>query len=154
MRSKADNLKLIVAIMFGPLEAAHYHGVADDAAREADPLWQVGHAAFDACRALVTPFEQDGSIESRFGEAFHGRHSKQPWGADRPQPDSVFAWWHDVVRRAQETLRSHAPAENLPASIAFTAYTVDTVGDAYDYVVYHTSFHAGLAHAALRPHAV
>jgi|SRR5215813_11376503 len=153
MRSKADNLKLIVAITLRPLEAAPYRGVAAAAARETDPLWQVGHAAFDACRALVTPFEHDGSVEGRFGEAFHGRHSKKPWNADRPQPDSVFTWWHDVLTRAEETLRSHAPAENLPAPIAFTAYTVDTVGDAYDYVVYHTSFHGGLAHAALRAHA-
>src|SRR5215510_16429256 len=101
MRSKADNLKLIVALTLRPLEAAHYRGITSVAARETDPLWQVGHAAFDACRALVTPFEHEGSIETRFGDAFHGRHSQQPWKADRPQPDSVFAWWQEVLTRAQ-----------------------------------------------------
>src|SRR5262249_10731199 len=106
MRSKADNLKLIVTVTLRPLEGAHYRGVADTAAREADPLWQVGHAAFDACRALVTPFGiHEGSLERRFGEAFHGRHSKQPWNADRPQPDSVFMWWREVLAKAQGTLQ-------------------------------------------------
>jgi len=154
MRSKADNLKLIVTVSLRPLEAAHFRGVANVAPREADPLWQVGHAAFDAWRALVTPFDREGSVEARFGEVFHGRRSQEPWGKDRPQPAPVFAWWQDVLTRAQETLQSHALAENLPAPIAFTAYTVDTVGDAYDYVLYHTSFHAGLAQAALRSRAV
>lgn len=147
MRSKAETLRLVVSIALKPLEGADFRPVAPGQRREADPLWQVGHAAFDACRGLVSPF-RDSEIEARFGDRFHGEHSVEPWNADRPEPPAVFAWWDAILTAAEHTLNARSGEDALPAPIAFTAYTVHTVGEAYDYVVYHTSFHAGLAQAA------
>jgi hypothetical protein len=149
MRTKADSLQLIIGVALKPLENADYSTVAASAAREADPLWQVGHAGFDACRALVSPFERDRALEQRFATCFHGTHSVEPWNADRPDAPSVFAWWREILTRATRNLTIHGVEEGLPEPIRFTAYTVHTVGEAYDYVIYHTSFHAGLAQAAV-----
>ena len=83
MRSKAETLDLIVTIALRPLENAEYPTTTPTALREHDPLWQVGHAAFDACRALVSPFDRNRALETRFAVCFHGRRSLEPWSGER-----------------------------------------------------------------------
>ena len=149
MRSKAETLRLVITVVLKPLEGAEFPSITDGRARELDPLWQVGHAAIDVCRALVSPFGDHNGIETRFGDEFHGKHNLEPWERTRPQASEVFAWWWDILTKAEQALDKHSQDELLPQPVVFTAYTVYSVGEAYDYVLFHTAFHAGLAEAGL-----
>lgn len=53
------------------------------------------------------------------------------------------------MAKVEQALETHGPEELLPEPVAFTAYTVNSVGEAYDYVLFHSAFHAGLAEAGL-----
>ena len=148
MRSKAETLCLIVEGLLKPLANADFPPVPDNRPREGDALWQVGHAAFDTARALVSPFG-DRDLEARFDEAFRGTHNASPWEGTRPNPNDVIAWWNNILSCAANTLETHRQDETLSEPIAFTAYTVHTLGEAFDYVIYHTSFHLAFAQARL-----
>ena len=149
MKSKVETLRLVATVVLKPLERAEFPLIAKGHAREIDPLWQVGHSAYDACRALVSPFGNDDGIEARFGDEFHGKHNVEPWGETRPQASEVFAWWWQILAKAEQSLETHSPDKLLLQPVAFTAYTVYSVGEAYDYVLFHTAYHAGLAEAGL-----
>lgn len=147
MRSKAETLRLIVTTSLKFLEQGRFQPISEELPRESDPLWQVGHAAFDTCRALISPFHKQDATATRFGDCFHGQWNRQPWNRQRPEPSEVFAWWQDILDQAEEILKVHALDEALREPVAFTAYTVHRVDEAYDYVIYHTSFHLGIAYA-------
>ena len=48
------------------------------AARASDPIWQIGHAAFEVARVLILPFNPASRIAVRFGEDFDGENSIKP----------------------------------------------------------------------------
>ena len=145
MTGKGETLRRVVILLLAPLRALELRPSSSEQPREADLLWHVGHAGFDACRALIAPFQPGEMISTRFGDRFHGQRNREPWHGDRPEPESVFAWWHDILASAEATLAAHDRPESLPEPVPFTAYTVHTLDEAYDYVIYHTSFHLGLA---------
>ena len=147
MTTKAESLRLIVGTLLRRFRDTQLERIPSTCPREADPLWQVGHAAFDACRALVTPFTTD--ISMKFGDVFHGSRSLQPWDGQPPELPAILTWWGEILGQAEDVLATHNPEEPLREPIAFTAYTVHSIGEAYDYVVYHTSFHVGLAQGLL-----
>jgi hypothetical protein len=144
-RSKAETLRLVVTLLLAPLRAAELRAPGNSQPREADALWQLGHAAFDTSRALVSPFDAGDTCASRFGDVFHGRRNRELWDGDRPEVATVFHWWDEILAKAEARLSSHSLDETLPEPVKFTAYTVHTLGEAYDYVIYHTSFHLGVA---------
>jgi hypothetical protein len=149
MRSKAETLSLIITELIKPLEGIPFSLIPDGQPRRSDPLWQVGHAAFDAVQAFVLPFDSGNPVVTRFSDCFHGRRAWEPWLGPRPGALEVLAWWKDIVRAAEHTLNTHGLDETLPEPVAFTAYTVYSLAEAFDYVIYHTSFHIGIAHAKL-----
>jgi len=147
--AKAETLRRIVTLLLAPVSAANVAVAQSRRPRELDPLWQVGHAAFDACRALVAPFDPKDELIARFDDHFHGRRNRDPWDTQRPEPDAVLAWWDDILAGATATLASRALSNSLPEPVRFTAYTVHSLNEAYDYTIYHTSFHLGLAQGLL-----
>ena len=149
MRSKAETLQFIVMILLAPLRVTELRPHSHLQPREGDPLWQIGHAAFDACRALVSPFDAKDETAVRFADHFHGKRNREPWNGDRPELSAVFEWWNEILSKAVRTLAGRSLTESLPDPVEFTAYTVHRLDEAYDYVVYHTSFHLGVAQGRL-----
>ena len=141
--------RFIVTILLAPLRTADVRPPPHSEPREGDPLWQIGHAAFDACRALVSSFDDGDETIVRFGDHFHGRRNREPWGEARPEMNSVFEWWNEILSQAAITLAARPLSEPLPKPVEFTAYTVQSLDAAYDYVLYHTSFHLGVAQGKL-----
>jgi hypothetical protein len=148
VKSKAETLRLVLSGLLRPFEFAQFPPVGDDEPREADALWQVGHAGYDAARGLVSPFQGTG-LETRFEDRFYGKRSREPWQGLRPAAQPVLAWWQELLSAAVHTLDTRELEQALPQPIAFTAYTVHSVGDAFDYVIYHSSFHLAVAQVRL-----
>ena len=138
-----------MTILLAPLRAAELRPPSNLQPRETDPLWQIGHAAFDACRALVSPFDNQDETTARFTDHFHGKRNRDPWNGERPETPAVLEWWNEILAKAEKTLTARSLAESLPEPVEFTAYTVHTLDEAYDYAVYHTSFHLGVAQGVL-----
>ena len=114
-------------------------------------MWQLGHAAFDAAHALIVPFDADAGLSLRFGHTFHGMHVGAPWSDNRPAYSDVRSWWSDILRDGRRWLEHLEPTAQLRAPVAFTAFTVGTVTEACDYVLFHTAFHLGRAYELLKP---
>ena len=145
VRSKAETLQLIVMILLAPLRVTELRPPSHLQPREGDPLWQIGHAAFDACRALVSAFDDEDETAVRFADHFHGKRNREPWNGERPELFAVLEWWNEILSKAERTLANRSLTESLPDPVKFTAYTVHSLHEAYDYVLYHTSFHLGVA---------
>jgi hypothetical protein len=146
MNYKARPLQGIVSVLLSPLPEKANAPIDVGAPRADDMVWQVGHAAFDATRALVLPFDPQNPLASRFGEEFHGKLSRKPWTSARPAFSDVASWWREILDASERTLDERDLATLLPAPIDFTAYSVSTLEEAYDYALYHSSFHLGRAH--------
>jgi hypothetical protein len=150
MERRSETLKKVFELLSRPLTGGRAIALADASApRIRDPLWHVGHAAHDACRGLILPFEPDSGLGRRFADEFYGRNGSKPWASARPERDAVMAWWNEIVRESSRTFDSRPRDETLSAPVAFTAYSVGNVDEAFNYVIYHTSFHLGLARGML-----
>ncbi len=148
MESRSEMLKKIFELLAQPLNGRAIALADATAPRINDPLWHIGHAAYDACRGLILPFEPDSELDRRFGSEFYGLNGSRPWANARPERDAVMTWWNDILRESAQT-DSRSRDERLPAPVRFTAYSVTTVDEAFNYVVYHSSFHLGLARGML-----
>ncbi len=143
--SRSELLSRIVLGLLEPLERRAPFAVETGAPRSADPVWQIGHAAFDAERALVIPPVPQERVQAGPGEDFHGRNSAKPWASTPPQFSEVEAWWKLILKAGEATLSHYPMSTPLPEPVEFTTYTVHTLEEAFDYVLYHTSFHLGRA---------
>jgi hypothetical protein len=150
MFGQLDSLQKVFDSLLVPVEDRLARFVPNDSGRGGDPLWQLGHAAFDASHALLRPFAPDHALLLRFGDAFHGRRVGDPWQGNRPHYPNVRDWWNDILVEGRRTLAEHGLDARLPAPVVFTAYSVGTTSEACDYVLFHTSFHLGRAYELLR----
>lgn len=148
MRGQLVSLQKVFDSLLAPIEGKLAAFPIGAGARGTDPVWQIGHAGHDASHALLRPFAPEHPLLFRFGDAFHGRRVGEPWQARRPDFAAVRAWWTDILAAARA--HEHLPSEPLPAPIVFTAYSVSTTAEAWDYVLFHTSFHLGRAYELLR----
>lgn len=144
--SRIEFLGRIVSGLLGPLKQRAPFTIQNQAPRAADPLWQIGHAAFDAERALVIPPVPQEHAGASLGEDFHGRNAAKPWGSGhRTQFSEIETWWKYVLQAGERTLLRYPMDMRLAEPIEFTAYTARTLEQAFDYVLYHTAFHLGRA---------
>jgi|GEM_PF-1196543 len=150
MFGQLDSLQKVFDSLLAPIEDRLERLVPNASARGSDPMWQLGHAAFDASYALLRPFAPDHALLVRFGDTFHGRHVGDPWQSNRPVYPNVRDWWKDILLEGRRTLAKHGLDAPLPAPVLFTAYSVATTSEACDYVLFHTSFHLGRAYELLR----
>lgn len=150
MFGQLDSLQRVFDSLLQPIEDRLERFVPNDAARGSDPVWQLGHAAFDASYALLRPFAPDHALLLRFGDVFHGRHVGDPWHGNRPAYADVRDWWKNILVEGRRTLAEQGLDAPLPAPVVFTAYSVGTTSEACDYVLFHTSFHLGRAYELLR----
>ena len=150
MCGQLDSLQKVFDSLLLPIEDRLERFVPNASPRGRDPVWQLGHAAFDASYALLRPFAPDNALLVRFGDAFHGRHVGDPWQGNRPAYANVRDWWKDILLEGRRTVAKHGLDAALPAPIVFTAYSVGTISEACDYVLFHASFHLGQVYELLR----
>lgn len=144
--SPTEFLGRIVSGLLGPLKQRTPFPIQSGAPRAADPLWQIGHAAFDAERALVIPPVPQEHMGASLGENFHGRNAADPWDSGRrPQFSEVETWWKFVLLAGEQTLSRYPMDMRFAEPIEFTACTVRTLEEAFNYALYHTAFHLGRA---------
>ncbi len=149
MKGQSETLRKVLGVLMFPLKNHEFAEIEATQPRSADPLWHIGHTAFDASRALVLPFGNGWAPADSFKEEFHGLNSTRPWSKERPEFSEIAKWWEEVLVNADHTMSTLPLDEPLPAKIAFTAYSVSTLREAYDYVIYHSSFHIGVARGML-----
>ena len=150
MFGQLDSLQKVFDSLLLPVEARLEGFVPLGSGRGSDPVWQLGHAAFDASYALLRPFAPDHRLLLRFGDAFDGRRVGDAWQSERPAYPNVRDWWKEILREGRRTLAEHGLGAPLPSPVVFTAYSVGTTSEACDYVLFHTSFHLGRAYELLR----
>ncbi|MDH3975548.1 MAG: hypothetical protein OEV42_14820 [Deltaproteobacteria bacterium] len=148
MTTQINTLNKIFNKLILPLEEKIAMHPVWEGKRSGDPLWQIGHAAFDTMQALILPFNPQYESCEKFKEQFSGKNANAPWSGSKPIFKDVRDLWSNILRDIR-AVEKYNPHDLLPSPIIFAAYTVHNVGEALDYSLFHTSFHFGRAYEIL-----